>query len=89
MISVHRFLTPIQAQESVREGDAAFDAELRACYDDLLLSRGRFHGQSVKAIALCGPTCAGKTTTAKKLTKIFGYTILSSIIFSLHIFSFS
>ena len=71
MISVHRFLTPIQAQESVREGDAAFDAELRACYDDLLLSRGRFHGQSVKAIALCGPTCAGKTTTAKKLTKIF------------------
>lgn len=70
MISVNRFLTPSQAQESVRIGDAAFDSELRACYDDLLVSRGRFHGQSVKAIALCGPTCAGKTTTAKKLTKI-------------------
>lgn len=71
MISVHRFLTPSQAQESVSVGDATFDAELRACYDDLLISRGRFRGHSVKAIALCGPTCAGKTTTAKKLTKIF------------------
>jgi uridine kinase len=70
MISVNRFLTPTQAKESVRIGDATFDSELRACYDDLLVTRGRFHGQSVKAIALCGPTCAGKTTTAKKLTKI-------------------
>ena len=70
MICVNRFLTPDQAQESVRIGDAAFDAELRACYDDLFISRGRFHGKSVKAIALCGPTCAGKTTTAKKLTNI-------------------
>lgn len=70
MIEVRRFLTPEQAEQSVREGDAAFDAELRSHADDLLVSRGRFHGQAVKAIALCGPTCAGKTTTAKKLTKI-------------------
>lgn len=70
MIEVHRFLTPKQAEQSVRDGDAAFDEELRSCADDLLVSRGRFHGCQVKAIALCGPTCAGKTTTAKKLTKI-------------------
>ncbi len=70
MIEVHRFLTPEQAEKSVHDGDAAFDAELRRCSEDLLVSRGRFHGQQVKAIALCGPTCAGKTTTAKKLTKI-------------------
>ena len=70
MISVHRFLTPSEAEKSVQVGDATFDAELRECYDDLFISRGRFHGQSVKAIALCGPTCAGKTTTAKKLTQI-------------------
>lgn len=70
MIEVRRFLTPEQAEQSVRDGDAAFDAELRSHADDLLVSRGRFHGQAVKVIALCGPTCAGKTTTAKKLTKI-------------------
>ena len=70
MITVHRFLTPEQAERSVKEGDASFDAELRSCSDDLLVTHGRFHGQKVRAIALCGPTCAGKTTTAKKLTKI-------------------
>lgn len=70
MISVQPFLTPDQSREMVRIGDATFDAELRSCYDDLLTTRGRFHGQSVKAIALCGPTCAGKTTTAKKLQKL-------------------
>lgn len=70
MISVQRFLTPEQSKENVRIGDATFDAELRACYDDLLTTRGRFHGQQVKAIALCGPTCAGKTTTARKLSKL-------------------
>lgn len=70
MIHVHRFLTPEQAKKSVADGDAAFDAQLRDIRDDLLTARGRFHGQAVKAIALCGPTCAGKTTTAKKLTSI-------------------
>ena len=70
MISVNRYLTKPQAMESVRIGDSTFDAELRACYDDLFRTRGRFQGRTVKAIALCGPTCAGKTTTAKKLTKI-------------------
>lgn len=68
MIHVHRFLTPEQAKKSVKDGDAAFDAQLRDIQDDLLTDRGRFHGKTVKAIALCGPTCAGKTTTAKKLT---------------------
>ena len=70
MISVQRFLTPEQCKESVRIGDKTFDTELRACYNDLFKTRGRFRGRSVKAIALCGPTCAGKTTTAKKLTKL-------------------
>ena len=70
MISVHRFYSQCEAEKLVKHGDATFDAELRACYDDLLVSRGRFHGQSIKAIALCGPTRAGKTTTAKKLTKL-------------------
>ena len=70
MISVHRFYSENEAKELVKLGDSTFDAELRACYDDLLISRGRFRGQSIKAIALCGPTCAGKTTTAKKLTKL-------------------
>lgn len=70
MISVHRFYSQSEAEKLVKLGDATFDAELKACYDDLLISRGRFHGQSIKAIALCGPTCAGKTTTAKKLTKL-------------------
>lgn len=70
MIHVHRFLTPEQAKKSVEDGDAAFNAQLRAIQDDLLTARGRFHGQAVKAIALCGPTCAGKTTTAKKLTSV-------------------
>lgn len=70
MIVVQSFLTTEQQMSSVRDGDAAFDAGLRACSDDLLISRGRFHGCPVKAIALCGPTCAGKTTTAKKLTRI-------------------
>lgn len=70
MIEVRRFLTPVQAEQSVRDGDAAFDAELRSHADDLLATRGRFNGRAVKLIALCGPTCAGKTTTAKKLTQI-------------------
>lgn len=70
MISVHRYLSSESARKSVMEGDAAFDADLRACYDDLLRSRGRFHGYPIKVIALCGPSCAGKTTTAKKLTKL-------------------
>ena len=67
MIHVQRFLTEEQAKLRVKEGDAAFDAEIERIYDDLLVSHGRFHGQAVKAIALCGPTCAGKTTTAKKI----------------------
>ncbi len=70
MINIHRYLTQEQAQKCVLESDAAFDASLTSIYDELLLSRGRFHGQAVKAIALCGPTCAGKTTTAKKLTSL-------------------
>lgn len=70
MITVHRYLSPESAKKSVIEGDAAFDAELRECYNDLLVSRGRFHGQPIKVIALCGPSCAGKTTTAKKLTSL-------------------
>lgn len=69
MIHVQRFLTEEQAEQRVKEGDAAFDAELERIYGDLLVSRGRFHGHAVKAIALCGPTCAGKTTTAKKIAK--------------------
>lgn len=69
MIHVQRFLTEEQAEVKVKEGDAAFDAELERIYGDLLVSHGRFHGQAVKAIALCGPTCAGKTTTAKKIAQ--------------------
>ncbi len=70
MISVPRFLTEAQAERSVKEGDAAFNAELDRISKDLLVTHGRFHGQQIKAIALCGPSCAGKTTTAKKLTAI-------------------
>lgn len=69
MIHVQRFLTEEQAEQRVKEGDAAFNAELERIYGDLLVSHGRFHGQAVKAIALCGPTCAGKTTTAKKIAQ--------------------
>ena len=70
MINIHRYLTEEQAQKCVADSDALFDSELLSIYDELLVSRGRFHGQAVKAIALCGPTCAGKTTTAKKLTSL-------------------
>ena len=70
MINVSRYLTQAQAQKCVAESDADFDVQLESIYDDLLISHGRFHGQAVKAIALCGPTCAGKTTTAKKLTSM-------------------
>lgn len=70
MIKVAQFLTEAQAQKSVKDGDAAFDAELARISKDLLVTHGRFHGQQVKAIALCGPSCAGKTTTANKLTSI-------------------
>lgn len=70
MINVSRYLTQAQAQKCVAESDADFDVQLESIYDDLLMSHGRFHGQAVKAIALCGPTCAGKTTTAKKLTSM-------------------
>ena len=69
MIHVQRFLTEAQAEQRVKEGDAAFNAELERIYEDLLVSHGRFHGQAVRAIALCGPTCAGKTTTAKKIAQ--------------------
>lgn len=70
MIYIHRYLTNEQARKCVAESDAAFDNELLSIYDDLLVSHGRFHGKEIKAIALCGPTCAGKTTTAKKLTAL-------------------
>ncbi len=70
MITVSRYLSDEQARKSVIAGDAAFEAELERISKDLLVTRGRFHGQQVKAIALCGPSCAGKTTTAKKLTAI-------------------
>jgi uridine kinase len=70
MININRYLTTEQSQKCVADCDKEFDLQLENIYDDLLLSRGRFHGQSVKAIALCGPTCAGKTTTAKKLTSM-------------------
>ena len=70
MINIHRYLTEEQAKKCVTESDAAFDAELSSIYGDLLVSHGRFHGKAIKAIALCGPTCAGKTTTAKKLTTL-------------------
>jgi uridine kinase len=70
MIPVHGYLSRESARKSVAEGDAEFDAELKSCYKDLLVSRGRFHGQPIKVIAICGPSCAGKTTTAKKLTAL-------------------
>ena len=70
MINIHRYLNEEQAKKCVWESDAEFNAQLESIYDDLLVARGRFHGQTVKAIALCGPTCAGKTTTAKKLTSL-------------------
>ncbi len=70
MIEVYSYLTHEQARKSVIEGDAVFNSELESISDDLLVARGRFHGQAIKAVSLCGPTCAGKTTTAKKLTKI-------------------
>ncbi len=70
MINIHRYLTQEQAKKCVADSDAAFNSQLVGIYDDLLVSHGRFHGQAVKAIALCGPTCAGKTTTAKILTSL-------------------
>lgn len=70
MIEVHRFLTEEQAKNCVVEGDAAFDSELNSISDKLLVTHGRFHSSEVKAIVLCGPSCAGKTTTAKKITKM-------------------
>ena len=70
MINIHRYLTEEQAQKCVKESDSAYNEQLANIYDDLLVSHGRFHGMAVKAIALCGPTCAGKTTTAKRLTDL-------------------
>lgn len=70
MINIHRYLTEEQAKKCVMDADADFNAQLAGIYDDLLVSHGRFHGKAVKAIALCGPTCAGKTTTAKRLTSL-------------------
>ena len=70
MINIPRYLTEEQAKKCVAESDAAYNAQLAGIYDDLLVSHGRFHGKAVKAIALCGPTCAGKTTTAQRLTTL-------------------
>ena len=49
----------------VRECDEAFDKKL----DEI--ARGLAYDDSLKAVTLSGPTCSGKTTTARKLIECF------------------
>ena len=61
------FADPAEGVALVKENEAAFDARLEAAAVDICADCVA-HG--VKVIRLSGPTCAGKTTTAEKLTAV-------------------
>ena len=61
------FESPAEGIALVKENEAAFDARLSAAARDICADCVS-HG--VKVIRLSGPTCAGKTTTADKLTAV-------------------
>ena len=61
------FESPAEGIALVKENEAAFDARLQAAAE-AICEDCVSHG--VKVIRLSGPTCAGKTTTAHKLTAV-------------------
>ena len=65
IIQNRKFISETQKKEFVRECDAAFDKKLDSIVRSLATD------DSLKAVTLSGPTCSGKTTTAKKLIECF------------------
>ncbi len=61
------FETPAEGIALVKENEEAFDARLQAAAEAICQDCVE-HG--IKVIRLSGPTCAGKTTTAEKLTAV-------------------
>ncbi len=60
------FATHAEAEAVVRDFDRAFDARLDAAADEIAAD---CVAQDIRILRLSGPTCAGKTTTAVKLTR--------------------
>ncbi len=61
-----RFDSPATGDAVVREQDRDFDARLDAAADEIAADCVR---NDIRILRLSGPTCAGKTTTAGKLTR--------------------
>lgn len=61
------FESPAEGIALVKENEEAFDARLQAAAEAICQDCVE-HG--IKVIRLSGPTCAGKTTTAEKLTAV-------------------
>lgn len=55
------------AEELISASDRRFDEELKRIAHGI--TAGTSDGRQVKFITLCGPSCAGKTTTSKKLVE--------------------
>ncbi len=60
-----RFENMEKARLFVKEGEADFEKRLTA------LTKAVSHEEDIRLITLSGPTCSGKTTTAKKLISTF------------------
>ena len=55
----------------IKKCDESYDKRLVDVAEKILNMSG-FGGEPVKAVLLAGPSCSGKTTTAKKFTEVFG-----------------
>ncbi len=71
MVHTYKYYPKREAERYVKERDHVFDLQLRVLADKLLEPADRFSRGEIRAIALSGPSCSGKTTTANKLTQIF------------------
>ncbi len=60
------FASPDEARAVVRDFDRAFDARLDAAADEIAAD---CVAHDIRILRLSGPTCAGKTTSAGKLTR--------------------
>ena len=63
-VSVH-FSSEEEKRRTVRQGEEAFSARLTYVTDALLTNT------KLRLIGLCGPTCAGKTTAANRISAAF------------------
>jgi uridine kinase len=64
MLKQRKILTEDEARQCVASCDALFDRRLSELSEEVAKM-----GESIKLIALSGPTCSGKTTAAAKLSK--------------------